>query len=184
MITIMTHRIRINLLPATDRPNRFHYPQMLFYLLGGCFFLLLLFYLITAYRIHTLETKLTELMVRQTLLQPTELNYQRYHQKQQAVRQKEDLLIKLSRERTLFYTPIAQLSHLIPPGVWLTSVANTGQDPATFRILGVAESYIRLTLFLQKLHSDSIFESTLNKVDLDGQTACYRFEIIGKVKGI
>ncbi|WP_169313160.1 PilN domain-containing protein [Acetonema longum] len=149
---------------------------------------MLWFYLAAAYRIHTLETGIMELRVHKTLLQPTELNYQLYHQKQQAVRQKEDLLIKLTRERTLFYTPIAQLSHLIPKGVWLNSVSvagtGTGQDPATFRILGITESYIQLNLFLQNLHSDPMFESTLNKVDLDDQSTYYRFEIIGKIKEI
>ena len=130
---------------------------------------------------HT-DRRLAETRNQYELLRPTRDAMLAAGAKQQAVDEKNAVLMALTKERTSWYAVLTQLGAKMPPELWLTEITT---DKGGVKLNGLAKSYPDLAAFMRKLEQDAVFaEPVLVKAEKDAASAATRFEMTVKIKGM
>lgn len=178
--------IRINLLPETER--RSDWPLKKLYKVTSCFLaiILILIYSYNVYIIWHTGREIADLKKQYELLRPTEAVMQDALSKQQVITAKNDILVNLTNERKTWPAVITHLATLTTPRVWFTELGTVNSD--SIKIIGLADNYQELAIFLQHLEQDTVFtEPSLVQADTtrnNNRNSITKFEIVVKLKGL
>lgn len=179
--------IRINLLPQTERKSDWSLTR-LFEISGGFLAVtLMLIYALTACIVWQKERETSEVRNQYELLRPTEAAMHDSLSKQQLIIAKNDILVILTKERKSWHAIIARLATLTTPRLWFTELGAVNTD--SIKIIGIADNYQEIAVFLQRLEQDAVFiEPSLVQAEIttinSNKTALTKFEIVVKVKGL
>ena len=172
--------IRINLLSQEEKTLSWQVEH--FFAMAVFFFFVSLgsvwSYLI--YAEQQLAEQLQQTHQQQELLKPTLIHMKTANARQQAINDRQMILITLTQERPPIYAAVARLGALIPDGVWLTDVAS---DKKTLKVTGVAKNYPELAAFMKKIQEVTDFtDFTLVRTEQEKMTT--KFEVTVKFKGM
>lgn len=175
--------ITINLLPASERMPTWLGKKTV--LLCGIILLVLygsvFFY--NWYTIWSLEKELAAARQHYSLLRPTEDNMQLAASKQQAIANKNNTLVAITKEQQSWYAVISHLAIITPPQIWFTELA--ANDKNNILLKGNARTYPDLANYLDSLEKDKlIIEPVLIKAEQDSKFNYTKFELTVKCKGI
>lgn len=175
-------KLKINLLPAAERPVSARYLQGVALAALSCLLLLVGIYGYGMYREQVLEERLARAEQQYQLLRSSELTMETAQQKWAALQARQQLLLSLTKQRTSWQAILAHLGVVAPKTVYLTEV-NSG-DGGVVSLKGTAADASQILTFAQKLERDELFaQPTILTVSQgDGATDGAKFEILVKVK--
>lgn len=176
--------IHINLLPPTHR--RTGLSLRFVYRLAGIALLTLSFSIgcWQAYQITQVEEGLRIARSQLELLQPIQTAMTAVAAQSQTIQAKQELLIKLTRERPLLFPALEHINAALPEAVWLTEFEMDWPQHKMI-IAGMSQSYRDTAAFFQRLEQDTFFSGLqLDKSErTDGIRPDFlRFRIILVVK--
>lgn len=110
------------------------------------------------FTIHQLNGELHHTRIQYELLKPTQVRMESASDKQQQIAKKNDLLLRLTRERNSWQAVMAHIGVMITPNVWLTEINQTEKN--VLRLKGAAASYSELAGFIKKLEENHLLANT------------------------
>ncbi len=175
--------IRINLLPLTERQEKWPVNRLL---LGCGLFVLLLLTTIYSYSIFEtwhLEKQLLETRNQYQLLQPTQALMLTANQKQQEFDKKNTVMTAVTKERRSWYSIIQHLSQVTSSQVWFTEMGKGEKD--IIQIKGWASTYPLVADFMRTMENDQFFvDPVLVTVEKPVGSQAAKFEIQVKPRGM
>lgn len=148
--------IHINLLPPNQR--RVGMPMRIVCRLAGIV-LLILFFSIgcwQTYQISRTEESLRTIRSQLELLQPIQTAMTAVAAQRQTIQAKQELLIKLTRERPLLFPALEHINAALPEHVWLTEFELDWPQKKLI-VAGMSRSYKDTAAFFQRLEQDTFF---------------------------
>lgn len=174
--------IRINLLPPAERQPRWRTGRIFAALTVAVAGTLAAVYGYYHFMIAHTESRLAETRARHELLRPARDAMVAAGARQQAIDEKNAVLMALTRERTSWYAVLTQLGAKTPPELWLTDLT---ADKGVVKLTGLARSYPDLAAFMRRLEQDDLFaEPMLVKAEVDPVSTATKFEMTVKIKGM
>jgi len=146
---------------------------LLFFMIG--------FYLYNLWQIKQAEERIATIRTNYALLRPAEEKMLAVQAKQQMLRNKQDILIRLTKERISAYAVLAQFGRITPEHIRLLGLQS--KSPNIIQVTGVAPSYPDLAAFLAQLEQDNLFTSpALVEVEQITTPAATKFVLTIKLK--
>lgn len=175
--------IRINLLPLAERQSKWPVDRLL--IVTGCL-MSILFSCLYSYNIFALwnmDGKLQATRNQYQLLQPTRDIMAKANSKQQLFDKKNNILLKLTKERQSLYAIIQHITTVSPAKIWFTEMVKG--DKGTIQIKGWAINYPEIAQFMKIMEDDQLMiDSALTNVEKKDTATAATFEIIVKPRGI
>lgn len=175
--------IRINLLPAEERPAKWPVDRLL--AASGLLIVLVLssIYAYGLYDVWNLERQLQNTRNQYQALQPTRAIMATAKEKQQQFDKKNTIVTQLSKERQSGYGIIQHVAAVASPHIWFTELVKS--DKGTVQIKGWTATYPLVAEFMQGIERDQFFiEPVLTSVERVGTSQTATFDILVKPRGI
>ncbi len=144
-----------------------------------CFSFIYVFY---AVKTALIENELQALRQQVEANRPVQEKMILANQKIQQIAAKDNILMNLSAERSLWAARLAHLAGITIRDVWLTELAG---EKNVLHIKGGSRDYAHIAQFMQQLEQDELFtEPNLVHVEQGGSEPGAKFEITVKLKGV
>ncbi|CUH94093.1 putative membrane protein [Propionispora sp. 2/2-37] len=178
--------IRVNLLPPEKRPSGLSFAKISVTIIVVSLSVCLLSYSYYEYVILDLKNHIMAAENQQELFRPLAKERVKADKLIRTIRQKEAVLLTLTRERKPWNALIDRLTEITPQKVWFTQIGMDGnKNDNVIKIHGIALQHAELAELLSMLEQDPFFLHpvlTVGQFDFSLTVPVVRFEISMQIR--